>query len=332
MAQLVRSIADPFHYVPPPVGCGTNIPLSRASFYLRTVLTVPASNNFLIIVRPCVTDMVTTYTTTTGATVWSAGTLAGYQAQNKASINARFQSGRVIAGGAKVRILTAAVNAPPLLMGGLIYDSYSNIIGSSMSSVVGEQQMMYSYSLSNSLEVTHRAVDQSSYDLIGQPVSSAAPGAATFCPTLLFAIQNNASATVSIAFDALYHFEGNSGMDYAGDDTDDTMAASGYTLEQVTRAGLNAGPITTDRLTTQGLMDTFVSAQAARSRNFSLHTEGGLVNPTVPMPQAARSQSHDFDECKENEVPHGTHEEPMSPASKQNVVLSRSLFQALTRK
>lgn len=326
MGQLVRSIRDPFHYAPPLVGCGTNIPLTQASLFSRNTITVPSANSILIVCKGANNDMVETFTQASPSGAWSAGTGVSYNSANSASISARFQTGRAISGGLKLRCLVAATAAPPLIMGGLIYDTRTNLIALTPNSTTSEQQLQAGYSLSNAMEVTYRTSDVVDYTLTAA-VTNSSSGFSTsaLVPMLVIFISNATGATMTILLDALFHIEGNSGVDIGGDDTDDSMAAAGFSLDEVTRAGNNAGPISTDRVSAAGIMDTLVSSMAAGPRGTSLRAEGGLVQPSVPFLAVSTSAPP---------VPSSPYVsvEEKTPEEANNIVLSRSLYNVLTRK
>jgi hypothetical protein len=324
MSQLIRSLSDPFHCAPPLVGCGTNIPLTQATLFSRTVISVPTASNLLLVARGGNLNMVTTYLQATGGAAWSAGTVVSFSSANVNSISSRFQSGRVITGGIKARCFAAATSAPPLIMGGLIYDNLTNISGAVPNSMGVEQQLQVSNSLANGIEVLYRTSDLTDYALVGNVTNSSATYAnSTIIPYLVIYITNPTGAAMNVFFDTLFHIEGNSGMDLSGDDTDESMAADGFTLEQVNRAGISAGPTVTDRLSTTGLMDSLVNHMASGPRGMSLRSEGGLWRPNVSLETSPPSPYLQVDEQKSST----TEAEPNA-----NIVLSRSLYNVLTRK
>lgn len=341
MSSLVRSIRDPFHYAPPLVGCGTNIPLTQASLFQRAVVSIPTASNMLIVCRGSNNGMINTYTQAVVASSWLSGTNVFYSSANSNSISTRFQTGRVISGGLKVRALAAQTAAPPLMMGGLFFDNLSDITNLTPTNTPAEQQLQAGYSLSNGLEVCYRAADVSSYTLNSLITNSGTSySGGTIVPYMVVYIQNATGSALSVLIDALFHIEGNSGVDIGGDDVDESMASFGFTLDEVTRAGNAAGSIVSDRISAAGLMDSLVSAAASGARGQSLRSEGGLVQPIVNMPAlsqtppvippSADEKSNTEVEINARYVRVETETPPETPASQ--VVLSRSMFDTLLRK
>lgn len=277
------SLRDPFNVGPPSIGFGCLIPLTKSAFFCRQVIagsTLTAYNQ--ILTRPCVDNMVTVSSVAALSTPFSSGTVVSFDATNSTVIQNAFQSARVISGGCRIRVLGPMTAAPPILMGGAIYDTYNNIATLSPTNTVNQSQLNFTNSVTSAAQVVFRPGDNSDFVLLPNVVNTAGLNTVTPYNHAVFYLSFSGTPTgYTLLIESLYHMEGNSGVDASGIDVEPTVADELPSLESaVHRAVATQGP----ELTELGLASTARALQSvvqrhsrrsSRVASLSLNSEGG---------------------------------------------------------
>jgi hypothetical protein len=278
--EYARSLADPFDVAPPRLGYGSLIPLSKSSMFLRSIISTAAGTPYnMFVVGGAVNQMLAVYPVSTAGTAFSAASPSYYNAANMTSIGSRFQTARVVTGGTRLRVINAATTVPPILFGGLIFDSLSNLLTLTPVQLTSQDQMRPISNVNNSLEVLYRPSDLSDFNLSGGVVNASAPRSATQAyPYLVFYVQGAVSfATI---LESIFHIEGNSGVDVVGEDESDSLADELANVESAYRTiiPLIGNTPVHDLVVSSpsGALEAAITMAARRS--LSLRSEGGLVS------------------------------------------------------
>jgi len=139
-------------------------------------------------------------------------------------------------------------------------------------------------------------------------------------PTCTVFIQNSTGAALSVLVDTLWHIEGNGGIDSSEEDTSQSMADSGCTLEEITRAGVKAGSITSDKVSAGGIMDSLMSQNSSYGRRSMSERLSGTVSTSdyntlsnrldhLEKDDSNHEQKHDFNERQLHDVINALKEE-----------------------
>jgi len=284
--SYIKALDNPFHFTPPRVGLGTCLPTSVSLAFNRYFVTLAANSYELIKWFPTTVAGQTTHiniANSNAANPWNTGTINRDTPVNSTNLNSRYQTGRCIAGGLRVRALNAATNAQPMFFVGNIFDTDSNILALSPNTTVTESQLLPMSNINNAVEALWRPADLFDYTFSTTPISTTAASntASTVQPVIV--CFNSAAANLTLLVESCYWIEGNSGVDQVGEDEVPSVAAEVDSVEQlmrqmVRRIGSDARDLLVDPVNT--MASAFNNAMM-NNRRFKLHSglnrEGGWI-------------------------------------------------------
>jgi len=291
--QYLQSLARPFDYNPPLMGFGSGIPVSRGTAFFRLNLTIPAGNYAFYVFRTCVTNNLYTYINTLAQvnTAWQSAGNAN--ATNQVSISGRYNSGRAVSGGMRIRMPVAPTSAPPLVQVGNIYDLLNNVAALTPAATVQQSQLIPMSNMNNAYECTWRPSDAYDFQLNGAPVSTAGyPGTLDVVHSCIF-VNNTSNANAQTVFlEGIFHFEGNGGVDNAGEDFEDALVDElPEPFAALRVVAKNATSVTRDLFVTTAstFIDRMTHRMSSSGMGLSLRSEGGLVGDDGSVGSALRT-------------------------------------------
>jgi hypothetical protein len=253
--------------------------------FVRGSYTLPAatgsgSSIMLFAMQGSVTNMIHYYVQTSLTTAWTGGTTGVFNAGNAANLQARFQTGRVLSGGIRIRCLNAATSAPPVFYAGNIFDSIADIAALTPSQTIPQNQLRPITNLNNAVEVLYRPGDLSDYELLAGVVAAAGTSSTTAFVTSCVVV--NWPAGGSIIVDALYHFEGNSGVDITGEDEEGiTVADELPSPESALRIATKSMPIETRDVNPITSSPTVLDRFSSRHHGHGLASAASILGQEV---------------------------------------------------
>jgi len=224
--------------------------------------------------------MVSVLTSSASNVVWSVNSVTN--ATNYATINGNYQTARLVSGGMRVKAMTPLTGTPAILFAGNIYDSLANIENATPNTTNSESQLLAVRGASQFVEVDFRPSDLLDYAL--QPGSVAFGGISANTPFVHSIVSATIAQTTTFVVEAIYHGEGNSGVDLAGIDTEPSIADELPSIESTARMASGLIGPETNELTESSPADMLVSAMQTHQRtmrraprSLSLRSEGGYV-------------------------------------------------------
>lgn len=215
LLQYLNSLNDPFNFSPPMLGFGSLLGVKQQTAFLRYSQLESSATNVLLVAQPQATNIYANYTQSTSSSPWGAGSSGQLNCTNLSSIQALAETGRVISLGMRVVVRSPATSAPPLLLGGVIYDSLVNIGSQEPNQTFQLLSMKPELDVNSGLRVNFRPSDAYSFEFTNYVIGGFASNA--IVPNCVIMIQNIPAGSTYYV-DIIAHLETNAGTNSSGQD------------------------------------------------------------------------------------------------------------------